>query len=96
MVQCGTPKGAYCSRACMTNGCTRTNADCSALIDRRPERFYAITLPYTGRSVTTGTPATMGQLIDCAACEGTGRSDGTYYPKGDVCKGCNGAGKQRV
>ena len=37
-----------------------------------------------------------GELVDCAACDGTGRMDGTYYSKGKLCPGCNGAGKQRV
>lgn len=55
-----------------------------------------IRLPYgtTTAPASTSKPAT--ELVDCAACTGTGvckrYGDGGFM----VCPGCNGAGKQRV
>lgn len=78
-----------CTAGC--NVCGRCCQDCTCGTTAiRPVHIPGVDLP--GRPIST---PRRTELVDCAACEGTGRKsyrDGSY----EVCKGCNGAGKQRV
>lgn len=55
-------------------------------------------LPYPGVPDPTKWTSTKpaGELVTCAACEGTGRLDSGPGHHRPICGGCNGAGKQRV
>jgi DnaJ-class molecular chaperone len=60
----------------------------------QPQQRYN---PYTHTPGSYWTwPQKVSELVDCAACKGTGKAWPNDDRRKEVCVGCNGAGKQRV